>query len=247
MVFPEKVDAGSEERWFGTTRWTVVLAAKRENSAEAAEALEGLCRAYWYPLYAYIRRRGHDPDEAQDLTQGFFAHLLASKGLASVDRRKGRFRCFLVASVNHFLANEWDRAHAAKRGGAVSVLSLDEGVAETRYALEATTDLTPESLYERQYALTLLDRALQRLESEYAAADKSRQFDSLKGFLSYDESDRPYAEVGAALGLEASAVASAVYRLRQRYRQLLRQEIAQTVSGLADIEDELRWLFATLS
>lgn len=209
--------------------------------------METLCRTYWYPLYSYIRRRGRGADEAQDLTQGFLAQLLASGGLASADRGKGRFRCFLLASLNHYLANEWDRVRAAKRGGAVPTLSLDEAAAEGRYALEPTTEFTPEKLYERQWALQLLERALDRLQAEFAAAGKARQFECLKGFLDNESEGRPYSEIGTALGLKPTAVATAVWRFRQRYRELLRQEIAQTVSRPGDLEDELRWLISVLS
>ena len=185
--------------------------------SRAGEALEALCRTYWYPLYAYIRRRGYAAPEAQDLTQEFLARLLGSNGLATVDRRKGRFRSFLLASLNHFLANEWDRARAAKRGGTAEVLSLNDAAVEARYALEPAPDLTPEKLYDRQWALALLDRALQRLQSEFVAAGKGPQFECLKEFLHREGSDRSYEEVGRELGIKAPAVASAVYRLRQRY------------------------------
>ena len=243
----EQAGAGGQAVWFTTTHWTVVLAAGGEESPEAAQALEALCRTYWYALYAYIRRRGYAAPEAQDLTQEFLARLLATKGLASVDRRKGRFRSFLLASLNHFLANEWDRARAAKRGGSAEVLSLNDASVEARYALEASNDLTPERLYDRQWALMLLDRALHRLQSELAAAGKGRQFERLKEFLHCEESDRSYEEVGREIGLNAPAVASMVYRLRQRYRELVREEVAHTVPSLGDLDDELRWLFQVLS
>jgi DNA-directed RNA polymerase specialized sigma24 family protein len=225
----------------------VVLSAGGEALPQATQALETLCRTYWYPLYAYIRRRGYGAPEAQDLTQEFLARLLATNGLASVDRRKGRFRSFLLASLNHFLANEWDRARAAKRGGAAEVLPLSDAAVEARYALEPSRDLTPEKLYDRKWALALLDRALHRLQSEFAAAGKSRPFGCLKEFLHCEEGDRAYDEVGRELGLNAAAVASMVYRLRQRYRELVREEVAHTVPSLGDLDDELRWLFHVLS
>lgn len=215
--------------------------------SQAAQALETLCRTYWYPLYAYIRRRGYAAPEAQDLTQDFLARLLATNGLASADRHKGRFRSFLLASLNHFLANEWDRARAAKRGEGAEVLSLDDVAVEARYALEPATDLSPERLYDRQWALVLLDRALHRLQSEFAAAGKGCQFECIKEFLQCEESDRSYQEVGREMGLKAPAVASMVYRLRQRYRELVREEVAHTVPSLGDLDDELRWLFQVLS
>ena len=161
--------------------------------------------------------------------------------------RKGRFRSFLLASLNHFLANEWDRARAAKRGGAAEILSLNDPAVEARYVLEPSSDLPPEKLYDRQWALALLDQALQRLQSEFAAAGKSRQFECLKEFLQCEESDRSYEEVGREMGLKAPAVASMVYRLRQRYRELVREEVAHTVPSLGDLDDELRWLFQVLS
>jgi RNA polymerase sigma-70 factor (ECF subfamily) len=232
---------------FATTHWGVVLSACNPTSAPSAQALETLCRTYWYPLYACVRRRGHDAHTAQDLTQEFFARLLARDGLARVDQGKGRFRSFLLGSLNHFLANEWHRARAAKRGGGAEVISLDDATAEQRYALEPASDATPDKLFERRWALTLLDRALARLREEFTAGGRGEQFDWLKEFLHSDESERPYADVGAERGLKPSAVASAVYRFRQRYRELVRDEIAQTVAGAEELEDELRWLFAALS
>ena len=243
----EQSGNGGQVAWFGTTQWTVVLSARREASSRATQALDILCRTYWYPLYAYIRRRGYAAPEAQDLTQEFLARLLASKGLASVDRRKGRFRSFLLASVNHFLANEWDRSHAIKRGGKAEVLSLSDPAVEARYALEPVNDSTPEKLYDRQWALALLDRALQRLQREFAAAGKSRQFECVKEFLHREERDRSYEEAGREIGLKAPAVASMVYRLRQRYRELVREEVANTVPSPGDLDEELRWLFRVLS
>ena len=243
----EQSEIGGQAAWFGTTHWTVVLSARGEALPEAAEALETLCRTYWYPLYAYIRRRGYAAPEAQDLTQEFLARLLATHGLASVDRRKGRFRSFLLASLNHFLANEWDRACAAKRGGAAEIVSLNDAAVEARYALERSNELTPEELFDRQWAMTLLELTLKRLQSEFAAAGKSRQFECLKEFLHCEESDRPYQQVAEEMGLNPSAVASAVYRLRQRYREIVREEIAHTVPSPGDLDDELRWLFRVLS
>ena len=239
--------SGGGEAWFTTTHWSVVLSAREPALPQAIQALETLFLTYWYPLYAYVRGRGYAAQDAQDLTQEFLAGMLTANGLASVDRRKGRFRSFLLASLNHFLANERDRAHAAKRGGCAKMLSLDDQRAETRYALEASSNLTPERIYERQWALTLLERALGRLRDEFTTDGKGRQFDCLKDFLYCEERERSYGEVGSALGLKPSAVASAVYRLRQRFRKLVREEVAQTVSSPGELEDELRWLFAVLS
>jgi RNA polymerase sigma factor (sigma-70 family) len=232
---------------FTTTHWSVVLLAGDGGSQQAARSLETLCRTYWYPLYAYVRRRGHGPEEAQDLTQAFFVRLLAKKELAKVDQSKGRFRSFLLASMNHFLTNEWDRARALKRGGGAEILSLDDGSAESRYALESLADPTPERLYERQWALALLDRALASLRDECVSAGREGQFDALSPFLCCEADGPAHAEAGAKLGMSSAAVASNVYRLRQRYRELVRGEIAQTVAGPEDLEDELRLLFSVLS
>jgi len=243
----EESETGGLAAWFGTTHWTVVLSAREKRLPQAAQALEILCQTYWFPLYAYIRRRGYPAPEAQDLTQEFLSRLLATDGLASVDRRKGHFRSFLLASLNHFLANEWDRARALKRGGGAQVLSLDDAASEARYAVEPSTDLTPEKLYDRQWALALLDRALHRLQGEFTDSGKGQQFECLKEFLQCEECDRAYEEVGRELGLNAPAVASRVYRLRQRYRELLREEVAHTVPSLGDLDDELHWIFRVLS
>lgn len=232
---------------FTTTHWSAVLLAADGGSVQATRSLESLCRMYWYPLYAYVRRRGFGPEEAQDLTQAFFARLLEKDALAQVDRAKGRFRSFLLASVNHFLANEWDRSRAIKRGGRTTTFSLDEASAASRYAMEIPTEVTPETLYERQWALELLDRALNRLGAESLRSGRQEEFECLSVFLSCDESDRSYAEIGSDLGLSSTAIASRVYRLRQRYRELVRDEIAQTVARPEDLDDELRLLFSVFS
>ena len=232
---------------FATTHWTVVLEAGRSDSPQAAAALETLCRAYWYPLYSFVRRQVRDPQTAQDLTQEFFARLLAKDSLAGVDRRKGRFRSFLLAALKHFLADEWDRWRRLKRGGGQPLLSLDETTAEGRYRLEPAHDLTPERQYDRRYALTVLDRVLARLEEEFAAAGKRPLFEALQGSLVGDENVAPYTETGKRLHMSEAAVKVAAHRLRQRYRELLRAEIADTVASPAEIEDELRQLLAALA
>lgn len=224
-----------------------MLVAARDGSPTAAEALEKLCRAYWYPLYAYLRRQGRDAQDAQDLTQEFFARLLARRDLERVDRAKGRFRSFLLASMKHFLANEWDKSHALKRGGGQQILSLDEEDAEGRYLQEPAADSTPEKLFEQRWAMTVLDAALARLKAEFAAADKARQFELLQPFLSGASADGDYAAVSGPLELNPGAVAVAVHRLRQRYRELVRAEVAQTVASPADVEDEMRQLFNALA
>ena len=227
---------------FHTTQWSQVLAAGLEDSPQATEALEGLCRTYWYPLYAYIRRRGHDRHAAEDLTQSFFARLLEKSHLREITREGGRFRSYLLTALNHFLANEWDRACAQKRGGDKVHFSLDDLEAETRYALELEDNRTPEHLFERRWALTLLNQALSRLREEHDAPERSRVFDHLQPFLSGDKKLIPHAIVAASLGISEGAVKVAVHRLRKRYGELLRQEIARTVSTPEEARDEIRHL-----
>lgn len=230
---------------FATTRWSLVLAAGRRASPEADRALAALCGTYWYPLYAFARRRGLDAEEARDRTQGFFARLLETEGLAAADRSRGRFRSFLLASFSHFLANEWDRRRARKRGGGRPTLALDFASGESRYGSEPSHDATPERLFERRWALALLDRALGRLEAEYRAAGKADLFDALRPALAGDRGT-PYAELAARLGTTEGAVKVAAHRLRGRCREAVRAEIAETVATEADIDDELRHLFEAL-
>lgn len=232
---------------FATTLWTTVLQAGSAETTQARAALEHLSRAYWYPLYAFVRRQGHSPHDAQDLTQAFFARLLEKHWLADVNRERGRFRSFLLAAMRHFLANEWDRARAQKRGGGRQCIELDAASAETRYALEPADNATPERIFERRWAMTLLDRVLARLRQEHQQGGKGARFDVLKGALTGDRSALPYAQLGEQLDASEGAVKVAVHRLRQRYRELLREEIANTVASEADVEDELRHLFALLS
>lgn len=228
----------------------MVLAAGRRSSPESREALETLCRAYWLPLYGFVRRQGFSAPEAQDLTQEFFVRLLEKNYLAAVGREKGKFRSFLLAAMKHFLANERDRARAQKRGGGkslVSLESLDFEAAESRYRLEPAHEVTAERVFERRWALTLLDRVLDRLVAEYAAAGKARQFEQLKDCLTAPDSARPYAELAVKLAMTEGAVKVAVHRLRRRYRELLRGEIAQTVADPREVDDEIRDLFAALA
>jgi RNA polymerase sigma factor (sigma-70 family) len=234
--------AGGNE--FLTTHWSVVLAAGQGQDTRAQEALARLCQTYWYPLYVYVRRQGHSPPDAQDLTQEFFARLLAGHSLAGLQREKGRFRSFLAAAMNHFLANQWDRSRRKKRGGGQTPISLDAEAAETRYRLEPADAMTAERIFERRWALTLLEQVLRRLEQEYAAAGKEGLFAALQFCLTGERSALPYSAVGARLHLTEGAVKVAVHRLRQRYRELLRVEIAQTVSGPEEVDEELRHLFA---
>lgn len=231
---------------FAPTHWTVVLTASGHDSA-AREALENLCRHYWPPLYAYVRRQGHSPHDAQDLTQEFFRRLLEKNYLADVDRSKGKFRSFLLASLQHFLANERDKQHAQKRGGGAVPISIDAGTAESGYQLELGHDATAEKIFERRWAITLLAQVLARLEAEYQADDKGDLFARLKDTLTGESGRLPYAEIAARLGTSEGAVKVAVHRLRQRYRELLRLEIAGTVATAAEIDGEMRHLFQALS
>jgi RNA polymerase sigma-70 factor (ECF subfamily) len=208
--------------------------------------LATLCAAYWYPLYAYVRRQGYSADQAEDLTQGFFARVLEKDVLRGVDRAKGTFRSFLLACLRHYLANERDRPRARKRGGGQRLLPLDFLDAETRYKREPSHTLTPERLYERQWALTLLDLVLNRLQQEMASAGRGMQFDKLKVFLTGETAELSYHEVGASFGLSEGAVKVAVHRLRRRCRELLREEIGRLVGDPADIDAEIRSLFTAL-
>jgi RNA polymerase sigma factor (sigma-70 family) len=229
---------------FRTTHWSQVLVAGQGGSSAATEALEQLCRTYWYPLYAYVRRRGHPPHDAQDLTQEFFARLLRLNSLRDVSREKGKFRTFLLASLNHFLHDQRDKARAAKRGGGQRALSLDDENAEQRYAAELAVDLAPDKLYDRGWALTVLNNALSRLQAEFTAAGKAAQFNEFKVFLSSEAATGAYEAMAPRLGMTPHAVSMAVRRLRQRYAESVRAEVADTVAGPADVEAELNYLFA---
>jgi len=233
-------------RQFATTHWSVVLTAGAGSSADAQAALETLCRTYWYPLYAYIRRRGYSPHDAQDLAQGFFARLLARNDLAQVHPQKGKFRSFLLASLQHFLADEWDKASADKRGGQATILSLDEPIAEHRYQQEPASELSPERIYDRRWALTVLDRAQASLKAEFAVDGKSDLFEALKIFLSGEKHVQTHAQVAAHLGKSSDAVRCAVQRLRHRYGELIRAEVAHTVASPIDVDEEIRYLLAVI-
>ena len=231
-------------RRFASTRWSLVLAAGRGSAPGARDALGALCEAYWYPVYAYVRRRGHPADDAADLTQAFFARLLEKGDLRAANPERGRFRAFLLASVGHFLSNERDRALAQKRGGGAAVISLDGEAAERRYALEPSHDLTPERVYERRWALELLGRALARLRAGEERSGRGGRFEALKGHLTGEGGS--YAETAVAIGTSESAVKVAVHRLRRRYRELVRAEIAETLDDPSRVDDELGALFAAL-
>jgi len=228
---------------FATTHWSVVLQAGVEPSPQASSALEELCRTYWYPLYVYVRRQGQAPQDAEDLTQEFFARLLRLNSLREVGREKGKFRTFLLASLNHFLADHWDKARAAKRGGGQRTLSLDDEDAEQRYAADLAVNLAPEKLFDRGWALTVLNNAFTRLQREFSEAGKSQQFDELKRFLSSEAAPGAYETPARRLAMTPHAVGMAVLRLRQRYADLVRGEVANTVASPADVEPELNYLF----
>ncbi|MCI0536070.1 MAG: sigma-70 family RNA polymerase sigma factor [Verrucomicrobiales bacterium] len=233
-------------REFRTTHWSVVLEAGRGDSPQAKEALEQLCRNYWYPVYAFVRRWGEDPEDAQDMVQGFFARLLEKNYLAAADASKGRFRTFLLAAVKHYLCDEAKHARAQKRGGGREIISLDEHDAEDRYRLEPTDHCTPEMLFERRWARALLNLVLDRLEAEFDGSGKVERFRHLKPFLIQEQS-ASYRETADRLGLTESAVKSAINRLRERFRELVRIEIDHTVVNTDDIEDEIRHLFRLFS
>jgi len=229
---------------FVTTHWSVVLSARDPDSQTSIEALESLCRTYWLPLYAFVRRQGRSPHDAQDLTQEFFARLLEKDYLQSAAPDKGRFRTFLLVALKRFLANEWDRQHAQKRGGLNPVIPIDQEFAESRFAAEPA-HLQPDLLFDRQWALTLLDRTMGRLREEYLATGRAKLFELLRSCLAREESALPYAEIAARLNLTEAAVKMAVQRLRARYRELLRTEIAETVASVDEVEEEIRHLFST--
>jgi RNA polymerase sigma-70 factor (ECF subfamily) len=231
---------------FASTRWSVVARARDRSTAEAREALASLCGTYWYPLYAYIRRQVSSAEEAEELTQEFFARLLGRAALAGVDRSKGKFRAYLLACCKHFLANERDRRRARKRGGGRTIVSLDFPSAAARYRQEPADSLTPEKLFQRRWALTLLEAVLEQLRREYLDAGKGPLYEALKVALVGGPAAQPHAQVGAALGMTDAAVKKAAQRLRQRYREVLRQQIGETVDGPEAVEEEIRELFAVL-
>ena len=240
-------DAAPQDGVFRTTHWSVVLAAQDGQGGTTSRALETLCRAYWYPLYVFVRRRGHDAADAQDLTQEFFAHLLQRDFLRNVAREKGRFRSFLLAALKNFLATEWRRESAAKRGGGRVFVSWEDLQAEERYAGEAAEESVPERLYDRRWALTVMQQAMARLREEFVATGKNRQFDRLKPFLSREGTREDYAAVAGQLQVTPGAVTVAVHRFRRRYGELVRAVVAETVAGPDEVEDELRFLAEQVS
>jgi len=251
-VFTPSSDSGgsglTNAQRFAQTQWSVVLsAAKRRDDAGAEQAMEELCRIYWTPLYAFTRRSGENPHDAQDLTQEFFARLLQKDFLGSVGKSKGRFRSFLLASLKHFLSNQRDWNRAQKRGGGRAPLPLDAGAAETGIGFQAADDLTPEKAFQKRWALTLLELTLARLREEHVERGSLEMFEHLKGTLTEGRGNVPYAELAARMGTSEAAVKMAVMRLRRRYREILRAEIARTVGDESEVEDELRDVFRALS
>ncbi|MCI0541448.1 MAG: sigma-70 family RNA polymerase sigma factor [Verrucomicrobiales bacterium] len=230
---------------FRTTRWSVVLTAQDKSSPDSAAALETLCRAYWYPLYAFVRGSGRSPHDAQDLTQEFFARLLARDWLRVVLPEKGRFRTFLIVAMKRFLTNEWHRDTRQKRGAGQQPLSLDTARAEHRFASEPP--LAPDELYERRWAMTLLDESLERLQLEFTRAGKAHEFDAMKEWLTAERGGIPYARIAAALRTTEGAARVAVHRMRKQFRQLFRQTIAETLEATGDLDAEMRHLIAVLS
>ena len=232
---------------FTPTHWSVVVAARGSDTTHARAALEKLCRTYWPPIYAFVRRQGHSPHDAQDLTQEFFARLLEKNYLVEVDRSKGRFRSFLLASLKHFLANEWDKSQAQKRGGGQILIPIDAATAESACGFQLADGLTAEKIYERRWALTLLDQVLRRLRADYVRDGKEKLFEHLKPTLTEASRTVAYSEIASRLDTTEGAVKVAVHRLRARYRELLRAEIADTVASASEVEEEIRNLFAALA
>jgi RNA polymerase sigma-70 factor (ECF subfamily) len=240
-------NTGASGGIFATTHWTVVLAAGRGGSKQADVALEQLCRTYWYPLYAYVRRHGHSREDAEDLTQGFFARLLEKNYLEGVSNDKGKFRSFLLVALKRFMANEWDRANTLKRGGGTPPLSLDWQDAETRYQINPADNLSPDKLYDRAWAVVVLERVITRLRDESNVEEKAGLYEKLKPFLMVGKGEIPYSKAAVELNMTEGAVRVSVHRLRRRYRELLRGEIAQTLANPAQADEEMQALFSALA
>ncbi|PWU11403.1 MAG: RNA polymerase subunit sigma-24 [Terriglobia bacterium] len=237
---------GARPANFPTTSWSLVIAAAANPTDDSRASLATLCRIYWQPIYAFVRRKGYDTDQAQDLTQAFFTAMLEKNYLGDADRERGRFRAFLLAAVKHFLANEWDRAHALKRGGDRVAVPIDPIEAEAWYVPEAVEARTPESFFERRWALSVLEQVMAKLRTEWAGMGKREYFDKLSPWLDGDPEANRYDALAAALGGTPGALRTAVHRMRRRYRELLRAEIAETVASAAEIDDEIRFLLSAL-
>jgi RNA polymerase sigma factor (sigma-70 family) len=232
--------------WFATTHWSLVVRATGSESPDGAAALASLCESYWRPIYLYIRRRGYSAHDAQDLTQGFFAFLLSRNHMAKADADRGRFRSFLLGTLKKFLSDQRDKANAQKRGGGTTTLSLDFESAERNLALNAVSDSDPVREFDRNWALSLLEQTMTRLQEEHRAASKGKLFAEIASAITGEKSGRPYSEIGEALGISEGSVKMAVMRARRRYGELLREEIAHTVASAADIDDEVRRLFESI-
>lgn len=246
-TLPERKPEPGGSGAFNTTHWSVVLSAGGESTPQAQAALERLCKAYRYPLYVHVRRLGWGPEDAEDLTQQFLARFIERKFLQRADPERGKFRSFLLTSLKHFLADEWDRLHAQKRGGGQAVLSWDGVDPEERYRLEPAEPLTPDRAYEKRWAATLLDGVLRQLRSEYESARRLNEFDLLKNFVWGDGLSGTYADVAAQLNTQENAIKQAVHRLRNRFREQLRLQVLQTVSSPEEVDEELRHLRSLLS
>jgi RNA polymerase sigma-70 factor (ECF subfamily) len=232
---------------FATTHWTVVLAAGQRHTPQSDGALEELCRTYWFPLYAFVRRRGHGKEDAEDLVQEFFARFLAKNYLAGLGAERGRFRAFLLAALKHFLANEWDKSRAQKRGGGAAHFSLDWLMAEAQFQIAATNGPSPDLAFDREWALALLAKVIGRLQQECAADGKIKLFEQLKIFLTAGKGAVSHADAAKKLSMDETAVRVAVHRLRKRYRVLLREEISQTLADESQVDAEMRVLFGAFN
>jgi len=231
---------------FATTQWTLVIAAGDPQDPESREALADLCEAYWYPLYVYLRRRGHPQEEAEDLVQGFFTQLLAKNYIKAADRERGRFRSFLLAALKNFAANEWDKKQALKRGGGATTLSLDFETAEGRYHIEPADERTPEQAFDQGWAVAQLEQVLERMRGEASDPQAAARFEALSGFLTGESDDVRYKDIAKGLGMTEGAVKVAIHRLRQRFGDVLRDEVARTLADPADVDNEIRHLFAAV-
>jgi RNA polymerase sigma factor (sigma-70 family) len=237
----------SQQPLFLTTRWSIVLGARDKATSSGTQALESLCQTYWYPLYVFVRRQGHAAHDAQDLTQAFFARLLEKDYLQSVEREKGRFRTFLIVAMKRFLLNEWDKLRTQKRGGNFIHLSLDVELAESRYLGESSGTLPADQIYERRWALTLLDQAMTRLRLDYTSSGREREFEHLKTSLTAERGEVSYREIAGTLQMTEGAARVALHRLRKRFREIFREEIASTVSTSDEVDDEVRYVVGILS
>jgi len=243
----DRTNSSAPHDIFVTTHWTVVLAAGQRHTPQSDHALEELCKSYWFPLYAYVRRRGHNKADAEDLVQAFFERFLTKNYLEGLSSERGRFRAFLLASLKNFLTNEWKKSQRLKRGGGDIVLSLDWESADTKFQVAATDEPSPDKAFDREWAVALLARVIERLRAECVADGKAGQFDQLKVFLTTGKGAVPHAEVAKSLGMDQGAVRVAVHRLRKRYRELLRDEIVHTLSDPAMVDEEMRSLFGAFS